>query len=113
MIAIRHPVRQRSGTASVECGVVLMFVLVPLILGVWEVGRLVFCQQVIVNACGEGARMASQGRTVNTAGSPTEITISGSSPSVNETVYYALETGGLPGLGRTYCFSKTTFTFLT
>lgn len=103
----------RSGTAAVECGIVLMFVMVPLMIGVWEIGRLVFCQQVIVTACREGARVAAQGKTVNSAGAPTNIYISSGSPSVKETVFFALITGGLPELERAYVMSKIQFSFLT
>jgi hypothetical protein len=104
---------KRSGTAAVECGATLMFVLAPLMIGTWEVGRLVFCQQVVVNACREGARLAAQGRTINTSGAPTDITISSGSPCVKDTVFFGLVTGGLPELERSYCLSKTTFTFIS
>ncbi len=113
MIANRKSLQTRSGTATVEAAIVLMFVLVPLMIGVWEVGRLVFCQQVIVTACREGARLAAQGKTVNESGSPTAINIASGSPNVKETVFFALVTGGLPGLDRSYVFSKTNFIFLT
>lgn len=113
MIVNRRNALSRSGTAAVECGVVLMFVMVPLMIGVWEVGRLVFCQQVIVTACREGARLAAQGKTINSSGTPTDINISTGSPNVKETVYFALVTGGLPGLDRTYVMGNTQFTFLT
>src|SRR5437868_6159112 len=105
MIANRRTM-QRSGVAAVECGVVLMFVMIPLMLGVWEVGRLVFCQQVIVTACREGARFAAQGRLINSSGTPTDIYISSGSPSVKETVYYGLCTGGLPELDRAYTLGQ-------
>lgn len=113
MIASRARALNRSGTAAVECGIVLLFVMVPLMIGVWEIGRLVFCQQVIVTACREGARVAAQGKTVNTSGTPTEISISTGSPNVKETIFFALVTGGLPGLERSYVMSKIQFAFLT
>jgi len=111
---LAHPRKPcRSGTATVECALVLLFVLVPLMIGVWEVGRLVFCQQVIVTACREGARLAAQGKTVNSTGAPTAINIATGTPNVKETVFFALVTGGLPGLDRSYVFSKIQFQFLT
>jgi hypothetical protein len=106
---------RRSGTAAVECGLVLTFLMVPLMIGTWEVGRLVFCQQVIVNACREGARIAAQGKTINSSGNPTNITIAtAGTPNVKDTVYYALVTGGLPELNdKPYIMSKITFAFQT
>lgn len=112
MIAPCIGATRRSGTAAVECGVVLMFVMVPLMLGVWEVGRLIFCQQVIVNALREGARLAAQGKTVNSSGAPTNIHIQTGTPNVKEIVFFALRTGGLPELDRSYVFANTTFQFL-
>jgi Flp pilus assembly protein TadG len=116
MLADRRPQSMnRSGTAAVECGVVLAFLLAPLMIGTWEVGRLVFCQQVIVTACREGARIAAQGKTVNSSGDPTDITIStAGTPNVRDTVYFALITGGLSSLSdRAYVHGQTQFAFLT
>ena len=65
---IRRPVRRepRRGTASVEFAVCSLF-LFPLIIGLWEVGRMVQVQQLLANAAREGGRQASTGN-VNTAG---------------------------------------------
>jgi Flp pilus assembly protein TadG len=65
---IRRPVRPqfRRGTAAVEFAVTSLF-LVPLIIGLWEVGRMVEVQQLLANAAREGGRQASTGN-VNTAG---------------------------------------------
>jgi Flp pilus assembly protein TadG len=64
----RPPARRqpRRGSAAVEFAVVALF-LVPLLIGVWEVGRLVEVQQIMANAAREGGRQASTGN-VNTAG---------------------------------------------
>jgi Flp pilus assembly protein TadG len=64
----RAPVRHqpRRGSAAVEFAVVALF-LVPLLIGVWEVGRLVEVEQLMANAAREGGRQASTGN-VNTAG---------------------------------------------
>jgi Flp pilus assembly protein TadG len=53
-------IRLRAGTASVEFAIVLVL-LVPMLIGVWEIGRLVNIQQRVVNAAREGARQASTG----------------------------------------------------
>ena len=52
---------QRRGTAAVELAVCLPFLLV-VIMGIWEVGRMVQAQQLIANAAREGGRQASAGQ---------------------------------------------------
>src|SRR5205823_2576120 len=51
---------RRSAAASVELAVVLP-VLVTLLVGIWEVGRMVQVKQALSNAAREGARAASTG----------------------------------------------------
>jgi Flp pilus assembly protein TadG len=65
---IRPAVRRqpRRGAAAVEFAVVSL-VLFPLLIGIWEVTRLVEVQQLLANAAREGGRQASTGN-VNTAG---------------------------------------------
>jgi Flp pilus assembly protein TadG len=82
----------------VELAAVLLFVLVPLIIGVWEVGRLVHVRQVVSNSAREGARLASQGYTINTTGSPTQIMVSSGTPNVRDAVYQYLVGAGLKNL---------------
>ncbi len=50
----------RTGAAAIEFALVLV-VLVPFLLGVWEIGRLVNVQQTIHSSAREGARQASTG----------------------------------------------------
>lgn len=116
MLTRRPASARRTGVASVEAALVLAVIIVPLMLGVWEVGRLVYAQQVVANAAREGCRMAAQGRTVNQLGAPTDIlagsqgTAQPNSPNVWDTVYQAITTGGLQGLARTDV--TTTFAFI-
>lgn len=57
--------RHRPGVAIVEFAVTFPILLV-LILGIWELGRMIQVQQVVNNAAREGARQASTGaRTVS------------------------------------------------
>jgi Flp pilus assembly protein TadG len=51
----------RRGAAAVEFAVCLPLLL-TLLLGLWEVGRMVVVQQVVYNSCREGARDASMGQ---------------------------------------------------
>src|SRR6059058_4755881 len=51
----------RRGTAAVEFAF-LSPILLALLLGVWEVGRLAQVQQILTNAAREGARQAAGGK---------------------------------------------------
>lgn len=90
----RRPTARRA-IAAVELAFVFMLFVIPLMIGVWEVGRLVQVQQVVSNAAREGARLASQGYTVNTNGTPTQIMTSTGSPNIKDTVYQYLYATGL------------------
>lgn len=63
----------RSGTAAVEFAAVMTFILVPLMIGLWEMGRVVHVQQVVANGAREGARIAAQANTINSAGTTTQV----------------------------------------
>jgi Flp pilus assembly protein TadG len=56
---------RRQGVATVEFVFVAIFILIPCIFGVWEVGRLVQVQQIVDNSVREGARAASTGEYSN------------------------------------------------
>jgi Flp pilus assembly protein TadG len=55
------PRTTRRGTASVEFAACLL-VLLPVLLGLWEVGRLVEVQQLVAHAAREGGRAAAAGK---------------------------------------------------
>jgi Flp pilus assembly protein TadG len=59
-----HRLRDRRGVAVVELAVVLPFV-TWLLIGVWEVGRLLDVQMIVQNSVGVGGRMASVGTSTN------------------------------------------------
>jgi Flp pilus assembly protein TadG len=56
----RHSRSTRRGTAAVELAVCLPL-LVTLVMGAWEVGRLVEVKQLLCNAVREGGRQAATG----------------------------------------------------
>ena len=62
--------RKRSGAALAEFVLVMQFIMVPLMIGLWEMGRVVQVQQIVANAAREGARMAAQANTINQTGTP-------------------------------------------
>lgn len=101
MIIRRSSPVRRCGVATVEAAIVLSLLLVPVLLGVWEIGRLIYVQQVVTNAAREGARLAAQGRIVNRLGTPTAIGFKTGTPNVRDTVCQAILTGGLNGLSTT------------
>jgi len=57
--------RTRSGVAAIEMAFVMSFILPPLLLGTWEVGRMINVKQLLGNAVREGARQASAGQISN------------------------------------------------
>jgi Flp pilus assembly protein TadG len=94
----------RSGTAAVEFAAVMTFVLVPLMIGLWEMGRVVHVQQVVANGAREGARLAAQANTINSTGSTTQImtavgpTNAAQTPNVKAAVMQYLSGAGLSKL---------------
>jgi Flp pilus assembly protein TadG len=57
--------RKRRGVAAVEAAVILPFLLF-LMLGLWEVGRMVWITTVMTNSAREAARVAAGGLTAGT-----------------------------------------------
>ena len=86
----RHAIDRRRGTAAVEAAFCLPL-LVVLMLGMWEVGRMVQVSQVLANAAREGARYAALGN-VNVNGLNTPITVA----MVQQMVRDYLTGAGLP-----------------
>lgn len=97
----------RRGVAAVELGFVTLLFVVPLILGIWEVGRLIHVQQVVANAAREGARLAGQGTTLKADGTQVQIKSATGSPNVKDTIVDYLRACGLTHLSA----SDVTVTF--
>lgn len=64
MIVANHRRNGRRAVAAVEFAVCLPFIL-TLLLGIWEVGRLIEVQQEVSNAAREAARQAATGQLTN------------------------------------------------
>jgi Flp pilus assembly protein TadG len=64
MLRIRSRFERRRGVAAVEFAAILPLML-TLLVGIWEVGRMVEIQQVLTNAAREGARQAATGQYTN------------------------------------------------
>jgi Flp pilus assembly protein TadG len=110
---IRPQPETRRGVAAVELGLVFMFFVVPLMLEIFEIGRLVQVQQIVSNSAREGARLAAQAYTISSTGTPTQIyaTTAGGTPNVQTAVYNYLVAAGLTNLQMSDV--TTTFTFTT
>jgi len=61
MISRRLRIRRRRGAVAVELALTLSLVIVPMLLGIWEIGCLLNAQQTLVEAIREGGRQASTG----------------------------------------------------
>ena len=72
---------KRSGVAVVEMAV-LVPILLTVVIGIWELGRVIQVQQIISNAARDGARLAAQGSIINTTGAFTQIQFATGTPNV-------------------------------
>jgi Flp pilus assembly protein TadG len=86
MIRIPHG-PGRHAAAAVELALVLPSVLVPLLFGMWEMGRLIEVQQVVANSVREGGRTAATGQFSNA--------------QVQQVVLNYLQNGGISTAGVT------------
>jgi Flp pilus assembly protein TadG len=96
MLRRNHPARR--GVAAIEMGFVTMVFVVPLILGIWEVGRYIHVQQVVANSAREGARLAAQGFTIKTDGTSVQIMKATGNPNVKDVVCDYLKAAGFNNL---------------
>jgi Flp pilus assembly protein TadG len=88
----------RRGVAAIELACVMLFFVIPVILGIWEVGRLVQIQQIVSNSAREGARISAQGYTLDTSGNAVQIKTSTGPINIQTTVYNYLYAAGLTTL---------------
>jgi Flp pilus assembly protein TadG len=99
----------RAGVAAVEMGFTFAVFIVPLMVSIWEVGRMVQVQQIVSNAAREGARLAAQGSVLRSDGTITQIRTSTGTPNVRDAVYQNLLAAGLGNL--TLADIQVTFAF--
>ena len=55
----------RRGAVAIELALTLSLVIVPMLLGIWEIGCLLDAQQTLVEAVREGGRQAATGNMTN------------------------------------------------
>lgn len=92
----RRPARR--GVAAIELAFVTMLLVVPLMIGIWEVGRLVQVQQIVSNSAREGARLSAQAFTISSTGAATQIKVTGGAANIRDAVYDYLYAAGLTNL---------------
>jgi Flp pilus assembly protein TadG len=108
---LRNKPLRKSGVAAIELGFVTVLFVVPMIIAIWEVGRLIHVKQIVANSAREGARLAAQGYTILSNGTQVQINTSTGTPNVQQTVYDYLLGAGLTQLTSSQV--TVTFTFTT
>ena len=94
----RSPQPARRGVAAIELAFVFMLFVLPLMFGIWELGRLVQVQQLVSNSAREGARLSAQAYTINSSGAPTQIRLTTGTVNVRTAVHQYLYAAGLTNL---------------
>lgn len=63
----RHTIRrsERRGAVALELVLVMSFMLVPLLVGIWEIGALLSAQQTLAESVREAGRQAASGSLTN------------------------------------------------
>lgn len=72
--------------------------LIILIVGVWELGRLIQLQQIMCTAARDGARLAAQANIINSNGDSTQIAMQTGDPNVVDTIRDSLQAAGIKDL---------------
>ncbi len=107
---LRNKKLRKSGVAACELAFVTVVFVVPMIIAIWEVGRLIHVKQLVANSAREGARLAAQGYTILSNGTQVQINTSTGTPNVQQTVYEYLLGAGLSQLQLTDVTVTFTFT---
>jgi Flp pilus assembly protein TadG len=101
--------KRRHAAAAVECAVVLALILVPMLLGVWEVGRVVEVSQIMDNANREGARLAASGNWTSSNAHPTMLAPSTNNDyEVQQKVLVYLQAAGVNTTGASVTVTNVT-----
>ena len=85
---------RRPGVASVEFAVILPLLFL-LLIGVWELGRIVHVQQTVNGAARDGARLAAQANVISAAGAYTQIRFDTGTPNIVDSVKAYLAASGI------------------
>jgi hypothetical protein len=97
MRASQKPTSRRRGVAAVEFAFVLPFLLL-LLVGIWELGRMIQVQMILHNAARDGARLAAQANIVDSSGTYTQIHFNTGTPNVDGAIRASLMAAGITNL---------------
>lgn len=86
--------QQRRGVAAVEFAAVMPLLLL-LLVGIWELGRIIHVQINLDNAARDGARLGAQANIVNTTGEYTQIKFNTDTPNIYDNVRAYLTASGI------------------
>lgn len=86
--------QRRRGVAALEFAAVLPLLLL-LLVGIWELGRIIHVQISLNNAARDGARLGAQANIVATTGAYTQIKFNTGSPNINDTIRAYLTAAGI------------------
>jgi Flp pilus assembly protein TadG len=87
----------RRGVAAVEFAFVLP-ILLTLLVGIWELGRIISVQITLNNAARDGARLAAQANIINTTGAYTQIKFNSGTPNIQGAIQAYLQAAGISNL---------------
>jgi hypothetical protein len=90
---------RRRGVAAVEFAVVLPLLLL-LLVGIWELGRIINVQIDLNNAARDGARLAAQSAIVNSSGAYTQIHFNTGTPNIDAAIRAHLMAAGITNLNN-------------
>ena len=85
---------QRRGVAAVEFAFCLPFLLL-LLVGIWELGRIINVQIILNNAARDGARLGAQANIINQFGEYTRIKFNTGTPNVEGAIKAYLHAAGI------------------
>jgi Flp pilus assembly protein TadG len=89
--------RRRRGVAAVEFACIVPLLLL-LLVGIWELGRIIHVQIIMNNAARDAARLGAQANIVNTTGAYTQIHFDTGTPNIDQSVRAYLTAAGITDL---------------
>ena len=92
-----RPRARRRAVAAVEFAAVLPLLLL-LLVGIWELGRIIHIQLVLNGAARDGARLAAQAHLVNPTGNYTQIRFASGTPNIEGAIRSYLLAAGITDL---------------
>lgn len=93
-LSTKNTARIRRGVAAVEFAVTVPLLLM-LLLGIWELGRIINVQIILNNAARDGARLGAQASIVTSTGAYTQIHYNSGTPQIVNSIKAYLSAAGI------------------